>query len=264
MSGVQIAIVSNDEGVSMLAADAPFSLLNGDCLDLLPGLPDGSVDMVATDLPYGTTACEWDSLIPLDRLWKELLRVTKEDGALIFTADQPFTWFLCSTQPKLFRYEIIWEKPNGTSPFQAKRRPMKKHENVLVFYRKPPVYTPQMEAGKPYKWNSRRSGGKAGGITQSRPTPIDNKGTRYPGSVQRFKQERGLHETQKPVALMEWLIKSFSLEGDTILDVAMGSGTTGVAALNTGRRFIGIEKDTAIFDGASQRILSQTHLAAGH
>lgn len=226
----------------------------GDCLDLLPAIASGSVDLVLTDLPYGTTACEWDSIIPLDRLWPELLRVGKENAAFIFTADQPFTWFLCSSKPELFRYELVWRKPNGTSPFQAKIRPMKKHENILVFYRKQPTYNPQMEAGKPYKWNSRRSGGQAGGIRQLRETPIDNKGTRYPGSVQDFKQERGLHPTQKPVSMMEWLIKSYSNHGDTVLDVAMGSGSTGVAAMNTGRHFIGMESNAEYFKTSQERI----------
>jgi site-specific DNA-methyltransferase (adenine-specific) len=115
------------------------------------------------DLPYGTTACKWDSIIPLDKLWTQLHRVAKPNAAFVFTAQQPFSWKLCASNPEEFKYELIWEKPNGTNPFQAKRMPMKKHESILVFYRRKPAFNPQMVAGKPYKWNSIRSGGEAGG-----------------------------------------------------------------------------------------------------
>ena len=230
-------------------------LFLGDCLDILPSLPASSVDLVAVDLPYGTTACDWDSIIPLDRMWAELSRICKPDAAMVFTAQQPFTWRLCASNPKMFKYELIWEKPNGTNPFQAQIMPMKKHENILVFYNKKPTYNPQMRRGKPYKWNSKRSGGSAGGIKQSKETPIDNKGTRYPGSVLRFKQERNGHPTQKPVKLMSWIIKTYSKSGDLVLDFTMGSGTTGVAALKNKRRFIGVETDEQYFTMAQKRIL---------
>jgi site-specific DNA-methyltransferase (adenine-specific) len=235
--------------------DDRLSLLAGDCLGRLKDVPTGSVDMLAVDLPYGTTACPWDSVIPMDQLWAELYRVCKENAALVFTAQQPFTWALCASNPQAFRYELIWEKPNGTNPFQAKRMPMKKHENVLVFYRKAPVYNPQMVEGAPYRWNSRRSGGEAGGVKQLRETPINNTGTRYPSSVLRFKQERGLHPTQKPVGLMEWLVRTFSNEDDVVMDCTMGSGTTGVACVRAGRRFLGIERDPKYFELAKKRIL---------
>lgn len=231
-----------------------IKLFRGSCLEVLEELPDGFVDLVLTDLPYGTTACKWDSVIPLDALWKQLHRLAKRDTAFIFTAQQPFTWQLCASNPEEFKYELIWKKPNGTNPFQAKHMPMKKHENVLVFYDMRPDYKPQMEEGKPYKWNSRRSGGEAGGVTQQKETPIINTGTRFPGSVLEFPQERGLHPTQKPVALMEWLINSYSQKGAVVLDCTMGSGTTGVACVNTGRRFIGVELDAQYFDLAHKRI----------
>lgn len=231
-----------------------MTLLHGDCLNLLPTIVSNSVDLVLTDLPYGTTACEWDSIVPLDKLWKELMRVGKENTAFIFTAQQPFTSTLALSNMAMLKYELIWEKPNGTNPFQAKYMPMKKHENILVFYKKSPVYNPQMETGKAYKWNSKRSGGKAGGIEQKKETPIDNTGTRYPSSVLKFKQERGLHPTQKPVTLFEWLIKTYSNEKQTVLDCTMGSGTTGVAAINTNRNFIGIELDNNYFNTAKSRI----------
>lgn len=229
-------------------------LFQADCFSVLPTLADASVDLVLTDLPYGTTACKWDSVLPLEQLWAELLRVTKKNSALVFTAQQPFTWALCASNPKDFKHELIWEKPNGTNPFQAKKMPMKKHENILVFSRGNHTYNPQMEKGKPYRWNSVRSGGDAGGIKQSKETPIDNQGTRYPGSVLRFGQERGLHPTQKPVALMEWLIATYSNPGELVLDVTMGSGTTGVAAANAGRRFCGIELDPVFFGRAQERV----------
>jgi len=212
------------------------------------------VDLVLTDLPYGTTACKWDSIIPLPDLWKELLRLGKLNTAYIFTCQQPFTWFLAASNPRMLKYELIWEKPNGTNPFQAKHMPMKKHENILIFCKGKPIYNPQMEEGKPYKWNTKRSGGEAGGIVQRKETPIDNKGTRFPGSVLQFPQERGLHPTQKPVALMEWLIETYSNKGNVIMDCTMGSGTTGVAAVNCGRNFIGIELNKEYFDLAENRI----------
>lgn len=237
-------------------------LFNDDCFNVLPGIEAGSVSLVLTDLPYGTTACKWDSVLPLDDLWHQLHRVAKPNAVFVFTAQQPFAWVLCASNPAELRYELIWEKPNGTNPFQAKRMPMKKHENVLVFSRGgASTYNPQMTAGKPYKWNSRRSGGEAGGIIQSKETPIDNKGTRYPGSVLRFPQERGLHPTQKPVALMEWLIRTYSNPGDIVLDVTMGSGTTGVAAVNAGREFLGVELEQRYYNTAIERIQVAARMA---
>jgi site-specific DNA-methyltransferase (adenine-specific) len=236
-------------------------LHHGDCLVQLPLIAERSVDLVVTDLPYGTTACPWDSIIPLDQMWQELKRVGTPDCVFVFTAQQPFTWALCASNPGDFCYELIWEKPNGTNPFQAKVMPMKRHENILVFARGHGVYHPQMIEGKPYRWNSRRSGGEAGGIAQQGATPIDNKGTRYPSSVLRFGQERGLHPTQKPVALMEWLIRTYSDPGACVLDITMGSGTTGVAAMNTQRHFIGMELDSRYFAIAEERIRAAERLA---
>jgi site-specific DNA-methyltransferase (adenine-specific) len=212
------------------------TLIHGDCLAELAKLHSNSVDLVLVDLPYGTTACPWDSVIPLDALWAQLKRISKPKANYVFTAQQPFTWALAASNPEWFRYELIWEKPNGTNPFQAKRMPMKRHENVLVFYGAAGVYNPQMTDGKPYKWNAKRSGSQAGGMAQGVDAPIDNKGTRYPASVLRFPQERGLHPTQKPVPLMEWLVRTYSNEGAVVLDCCMGSGTTGVAAIRANRK----------------------------
>ena len=229
-------------------------ILKGNCITLLKDLKEDSIDMILVDLPYGTTACKWDSIIPLELLWKEYNRVCKENGAMVFTSAQPFTTTLAQSNLKNLRYSLVWEKPNGTNPFQASIMPLKKHEDILVFYRKLPTYNPQMTTGKPYKWNSTRSGGEAGSITQSKETPIDNKGTRYPSSVLHFKQERGLHPTQKPVPLMEWLIRTYTNEGDVVLDNTMGSGTTGVACKNTNRKFIGMEQDTDYYNTSKKRL----------
>ena len=225
----------------------------GDCLEILPTLAAGSIDMILTDLPYGTTACKWDSIIPLDKLWIELNRVCKLNAAMVFTAQQPFTWKLCASNPANFKYEWIWEKPNGTSPFAAKTMPMKKHETILVFFRKQPTYNPQMETGKPYVWNSKRSKGEAGGIT-GKNEKIDNKGTRYPSSIIKINQERGLHPTQKPVGLLRYLIRTYSNSGDTILDCTMGSGSTGIASMMEERNFVGIENELEYFNTALARI----------
>jgi site-specific DNA-methyltransferase (adenine-specific) len=229
----------------------------GDCLDILPTLADNSVDMVLVDLPYGTTACKWDSIIPLDKLWKQYNRICKKDGAMVFTAAQPFTTILAASNLENFRYEWIWEKPQGTNPMNAKVMPLKSHENILIFYRKKPVYNPQMWYSTPYSGFSSNTSkiGEVYGSAKSKHR--DNpEGSRYPKTVLKFKQEKGLHPTQKPVEMMEYLIKTYSNEGDVILDNTMGSGTTGVACVNTNRNFIGIEMEENYYKIAEQRISS--------
>lgn len=227
----------------------------GDCLDILPTLADNSVDMVLVDLPYGTTACKWDSIIPLDKLWEQYNRICKEDGAMVFTAAQPFTTILATSNLNNFRYEWIWEKPQGTNPMNVKVMPLKSHENIIVFYRKKPIYNPQMWHSTPYSGFSSDTSkiGEVYGSVKSKHR--DNpEGSRYPKTVLKFKQEKGLHPTQKPVALMEYLIKTYSNEGETVLDNCMGSGTTGVACMNTNRDFIGIEMDETYFNISRNRI----------
>jgi len=234
-----------------------MTLLLGDCLDLLPTLTDNSVDMVLVDLPYGTTACKWDSIIPLDKLWKQYNRICKKDGAMVFTAAQPFTTILAASNLENFRYEWIWEKPQGTNPMNAKVMPLKSHENILIFYRKKPVYNPQMWYSTPYSGFSSNTSkiGEVYGSAKSKHR--DNpEGSRYPKTVLKFKQEKGLHPTQKPVEMMEYLIKTYSNEGDVVLDNTMGSGTTGVACVNTNRNFIGIEMEENYYKIAEQRISS--------
>jgi len=229
----------------------------GDCLEILPTLADNSVDMVLVDLPYGTTACKWDSIIPLDKLWEQYNRICKKDGAMVFTAAQPFTTILAASNLENFRYEWIWEKPQGTNPMNAKVMPLKSHENILVFYRKKPVYNPQMWYSTPYSGFSSNTSkiGEVYGSAKSKHR--DNpEGSRYPKTVLKFKQEKGLHPTQKPVELMEYLIKTYSNEGEVVLDNTMGSGTTGVACVNTNRNFIGIEMEENYYKVAEQRISS--------
>jgi len=232
-----------------------MKLYLGNCLDNFHKVQDQSVDLLLVDLPYGTTACKWDTVIPLDKLWNEYYRVCKKNAAMVFTAAQPFTTTLAASNIKHFRYEWIWEKPQGTNPMNAKIMPLKSHENILVFYREKPTYNPQMWLSTPYgKFSSDTSTiGEVYGKQKSmhRDNP---EGTRYPKTVLKYKQQKGLHPTQKPVDLFEYLIKTYSNEGDVVLDNTMGSGTTGIAALNTNRDFIGMEMDKEYFEIAKQRI----------
>jgi len=207
------------------------------------------------DLPYGTTACKWDSIISLDFLWEQYNRICKDNAAMVFTAAQPFTTTLASSNIDNFRYEWIWEKPQGTNPMNAKVMPLKSHENILVFYRSKPTYNPQMWYSTPYSSFSSDTSkiGEVYGNQQSKHR--DNpEGSRYPKTILKYKQEKGLHPTQKPVGLMVYLIKTYTNEGDTVLDNTMGSGTTGVACMNCNRNFIGIESDKKYFDIAKERI----------
>jgi site-specific DNA-methyltransferase (adenine-specific) len=239
--------------------DSDYSLLRGDCLNKMGFLDEGTVDMVLVDLPYGTTACKWDTIIPLEPLWTELKRLAKPTAAMVFTASQPFTTALIASNLKEFRYCWVWDKQVGRGHLVAKKRPMAKHEDIAVFYRKPPIYVPQMTLKlKPEKGRAMEHsrtqicGGRITGRqesvirTHSYPTTIIS----IPSDPNKGK----LHPTQKPVALMEYLIRTYTREGDTVLDCCMGSGSTGVAAIRTGRKFIGIEKDEAYYDAASQRI----------
>lgn len=230
-------------------------LYNENCLSALEKVADNSVDMIMVDLPYGTTACAWDFVIPMDELWTQYYRVCKENAAMVFTAAQPFTTTLISSNIKDFRYEWIWEKPQGTNPMNAKIMPLKSHENVAVFYRSKPTYNPQMWYSTPYggfKSDTSKIGEVYGSAkSQHRDNP---EGSRYPKTVQKFKQEKGFHPTQKPVEMMEYFIKTYTNEGDTVLDNTMGSGTTGVASVNLGRRFIGMEQEQKYFDIAKKRI----------
>jgi len=232
-----------------------IKLLKGDCLELMKDIPDKSIDAIICDLPYGTTACKWDSIIPLNKLWEQYKRIIKPNGAIVLTACQPFTTKLINSNIEMFKYCWIWQKPQGVDPFMAKKRPLNNYEDICVFYKKQPTYNPQFTEGKPYKVERDKTP-RNYEITDTvmKPTTTVNDGFRYPTRILQFNQERGYHPTQKPVALFEYLIKTYTNEGELVLDNAMGSGTTGIACLNTNRRFIGIEKDDKYFDIASNRI----------
>ena len=236
-------------------------VLQGDCLELMKGIPDGSVDMVLTDPPYGTTACKWDSVIPFEPMWEQLKRVTKKNGAIVLFGSQPFTSALVMSNPKMFKYELIWDKVQGKQPFLAKIQPMKSHENIIVFAKSKTKYNPQMWKGKPY--TDKRAGqlDKTTHWVGHKRMDYENKSDRYPITIIKANNPNraGQHPTQKPVALMEYLIKTYTNEGETVLDFTMGSGTTGVACVNTNRKFIGIELDKDYFDMARKRIDEATN-----
>ena len=232
-------------------------LMQGDCLERMAEIPDGSVDLVLTDPPYGTTACKWDAVIPFDEMWAHLRRIAKPNAAIVMTASQPFTTRLVQSNIRAFKYEWIWQKTRSTGFLQAAFMPMKSHENVLVFVESGvPLYNGQKTTGHT-PTNSARGDGHSPTFGASKER-VYNGGdtTRHPKTVLLFKNERGFHPTQKPVALMEYLIKTYTNEGETALDFTMGSGTTGVAAVQTGRNFIGIEQDTTHYATALGRILS--------
>lgn len=242
-----------------------FKLMQGDCLELMKSIQDASVDMILCDLPYGTTRCAWDSIIPFEHLWREYGRITKKGGAIVLTASQPFTTVMIASNMKNFAHSWVWNKRFAANFVQAKRQPLKDHEDVVVFSMdgKQPDYYPQMvKRDKPIT---------KGGNSQSSAIPIaitdasrafseagksyDMKNPTTAGSLEfSVRDGRGLHPTQKPVALMEYLIRTYTNEGMTVLDNCMGSGTTGVACVNTGRNFIGIEMDEKYFRIAKDRI----------
>lgn len=233
-------------------------LRHGDCLDIMREIPDGSVDMVLCDLPYGTTQCAWDSVIPFAPLWENWHRVCKKNAAVVLFSQMPFTAKLALSNEKEFRYEWIWQKTNASGFLNAKKMPMKAHDNILVFYRMLPTYNPQFTQGKAYKKLSGNNNYPQYGEGLSK-VIIDNDGRRYPEDVIRFSNpswggDKGSHPTQKPIALLEYLIRTYTNEGETVLDNTMGSGSTGVACVNTGRNFIGIEKDDRYFEIARNRI----------
>jgi site-specific DNA-methyltransferase (adenine-specific) len=228
----------------------------GDCLEVMKSMPDNSVDMVLADLPYGTTQCAWDVIIPFEPLWREYLRIAKPEAAIVLCAAQPFSSMVVASNPKHYRYEWIWEKGNATGFLNAKKQPLRAHESAQVFYRQQPVYNPQMSTGHERKTSKRKTVdsecyGKAISLTEYDSTD------RYPRSVQFFssdKQTGSFHPTQKPVAWMKFLISTYTNPGQVVMDNTMGSGTTGVACLQLNRRFLGIEQDEAIFGTAKDRL----------
>jgi site-specific DNA-methyltransferase (adenine-specific) len=224
----------------------------GDCLDILPTLPDGCADAIITDLPYGTTACKWDVIIPFDKMWEQVKRLCK--GAFVTTASQPFTSVLVVSNLDWFKYEMTWNKRLPTGFLDANRKPLKVHENIAVFSRNGHTYNPQMWQSTPYKKGRKK-------LTESygeyKLLSGESDGKRYPVSIldiSNANRNKDGHPTQKPVALYEYLIKTYTNPGDTVLDFCMGSGTTIVAAIKTGRNAIGIEKEAPYFEIAQRRI----------
>lgn len=237
--------------------DNCITLYNGDCLELMWQIPDKSVDCIISDLPFGSTSCSWDVVIPFEPLWEQYDRIVKPKGNVILFGAGLFAYKLALSNEKKFRYELIWKKSKCGSPFTAKYMPMKKHENILVFGESASYYEPQMEEGTPYhrNWTPNKVNNMKYGISG---VSTNNKGTRYPTTIldfpQKWRRQDQLHPTQKPVELMEWLVKSYCPEGGIVLDNCMGSGSTGVACVNTGRKFIGIEKDEKYFNMSRNRI----------
>ena len=245
--------------------DIENRIINADCMDILKQLPDKCIDMILCDLPYGTTACKWDTIIPFEPLWESYERIIKDDGAIILTASQPFTSALVMSNPKLFKYEWIWQKAVGSNFATTKYMPMKEHESVLVFGKGKTRYYPipqeRSENGKK-RCDYGHSGGKTGEANGGIEFKGFDKSTydkeyRCPSSVQFFnnrEKDRGIHPTQKPVALFEYLIKTYTNENDLFLDNCSGSGTTAIACTHTNRRFICIEKDTEYWKASCKRL----------
>ena len=229
-----------------------IQLYQGDCLEVMKNIPDKSVDLILCDLPYQTTQNSWDCMIPLDKMWEQYKRISR--GAIVLTAQTPFDKVLGASNLKMLKYEWIWEKSKATGHLNAKKAPMKSHENILVFYKEQPIYNPQKTKGEPYKAGGGASKNDTyGNFAAVRESGAD--GTRFPRTNLKFQHvHRPLHPTQKPVALMEYMIKTYTNEGMTVLDNCMGSGTTGVAAKNLNRNFIGIEMDEGYFKIAQERI----------
>lgn len=255
-----------------------IKLIQGDCLERMKEIPDASVDMILCDLPYGTTRLKWDICIPFDPLWEQYKRIVKDNGAILLFSTQPFTTDLINSNRKMFRYEIIWEKSMRTGFYNAKKMPLRIHENILVFYKHLPTYNPQKyQLSQEYIQNhlvligqkrksSRFKGEFVGTVSKeaSEKYSYTDTGERYPTDVIKFSNWNGalfgntnkavVHHTQKPVDLLEYLIKTYTNDGDTVLDNCMGSGSTGVACVNTNRNFIGIELNENFFNIACNRI----------
>ena len=244
---------------SCLASVSGSTFVNADCFDIFPFIEDKSIDAIICDLPYGTTACKWDSILPFDKLWKEYERILAPKGNIVLFGAGLFAFKLALSNEKLFRYDMVWKKSKCGSPLTAKYMPMKKHEIVLVFGKSASYYKPQFTEGTPYKrkWTPNKVNnmeyGIAGVIT-------DNKGTRHPTTIldfaQQWRRQDQLHPTQKPVELAKWLIEAFSNEDDVVMDNCMGSNTTGLACKELNRQYIGIEKDKNYYDVSVSRVLS--------
>lgn len=234
----------------------------GDCLNLMPSIPSKSIDMILCDLPYGTTACEWDSIIDMARLWQEYERVIKDNGAIVLTANAKFTFLLGASNIKLLRYKWVWMKTRKTMFIQANKMPLRQHEDVLIFYKSLPTYNPQMTRGKPYiqKHSIKdNTSNQIGNPNLHRKTTVNN-GEYFPSDIIEIEHDIGFHPTQKPVALFEYLIRTYTNENELVLDNCSGSGTTAVACMNTNRRFICIERDETYHRKSIERLANHEPL----
>ena len=233
-------------------------IILGDCLEKMKDIPDNTIDMILTDLPYGVTSRnKWDSIIDFKLLWSQWNRIKKETSPIILTAIQPFTSFTVISNPENFKYEWIWEKQQGTGFLNAKKQPLRNHESILIFYDKQCCYNPQFTKGKPYSCVSGKGSNNYG---EQKQVLTVNDGTRYPLTVQKIQYDgKKEHPTQKPIALFEYLIKTYSNENDLVLDCCAGSGTTAIACINTKRKYICIEKDENYFNIMKNRITLETN-----
>ena len=228
-----------------------YQLMFGDCLERMKEIPDWSVDLILTDPPFGVVACKWDSVIPFEQMWEQLKRIIKPNGAIVLFGAEPFSSLLRCSNIKDFKYDWIWEKSKATGFLNSKKQPLRAHEVISVFYSKPPTYNPQMTKGEAYKKGVRKEQTDNDVYGSFKQVEVKSDGFRFPRSVQYFKTaelEGGFHKTQKPVALLEYLIKTYTNEGETVLDFTAGSFSTGVACINTNRKFLGIEMDENYFN----------------
>lgn len=230
-------------------------IYQGDCLEIMKEIPNKSIDMILCDLPYGTTRNKWDSIIPLDKLWEGYERIIKDNGAIVLTAVQIFASQLIMARPYLFKYDLIWKKTISSGQLNVNKQPLRAHEHILVFYKKQPTYNQQFMAGKPYSIN-RKVTYKGESYNKQKDTSKINNGFRHPTSVLEFSNPRikDGHPTQKPILLFEYLIKTYTNEGNLILDNCIGSGTTAIASLKTNRNYIGIELNKKYFYMTNERI----------
>ena len=240
---------------NIMFSDEDYELIHGDALEEMSKLEDESIDLILVDLPYGVTNNKWDVVIPLDDMWSQFNRVKKANTAMIFTATQPFTSILIMSNLKQFKYDLVWEKTICSGQLNVKHQPMRAHESILVFYDKIPTYNEQKTSGEPYKIN-RKAQYSENSYNSQKPNKKINDGFRHARSVFKVSNPRikGGHPTQKPNELLEILIKTYSNENDVVLDCCMGSGSTGVAALNLRRKFIGIEKEMKYYDLSKKNI----------
>lgn len=231
-----------------------IQLYNGDCLELMKNIPDGSVDMILCDLPYGTTRNKWDCIIPFDSLWEHYKRIIKENGAIVLFGDGLFTAKMMMSNEKMWRYNLVWDKKRGCDFLNANVKPLKSHEDIMVFYKKKPKYNKQFWYSKPYKRT--KNGTLSNNYGNRKEAYSESKdGERNPLTILSFARDGDrTHDTQKPIKLLEWLIKTYTDENEVVLDNCMGVGSCGIACINTNRNFIGIELDKNYFDIAEKRI----------